>query len=167
MGWPICSKECLKDIIVLDCCIFLSKFAWFWYCIWKESILVYISPARKCNTWLMSIVYMIGFRNKIKVVPWCSGYHYCTTSFNKAWTQVLCRLKSCLWCVRDSWWWGSLTIVPAGNKAKCLSSVNHTTKTIHHIFIIIKQVFWYCCYFDFIKGTLFPKPAVEFKTFKT
>ena len=26
----------------------------------------------------------------------------------------------------------SLTMVPAGNKAKCLSSVNHTTKTIHH-----------------------------------
>ena len=23
-------------------------------------------------------------------------------------------------------------MVPAGNKAKCLSSVNHTTKTIHH-----------------------------------
>ena len=25
-----------------------------------------------------------------------------------------------------------LTMVPAGNKAKCLSLVNHTTKTIHH-----------------------------------
>ena len=23
-------------------------------------------------------------------------------------------------------------MAPAGNKAKCLSSVNHTTKTIHH-----------------------------------
>ena len=34
--------------------------------------------------------------------------------------------------VRDSRWWGSLTIVPAGNKAKRLSSVNHTTETIHH-----------------------------------
>ena len=32
----------------------------------------------------------------------------------------------------DSQWWGPLTMVPAGNKAKCLSSVNHTTKTIHH-----------------------------------
>ena len=29
-------------------------------------------------------------------------------------------------------WWGSLAMVPAGNKAKRLSSVNHTTKTIHH-----------------------------------
>ena len=29
-------------------------------------------------------------------------------------------------------WWGSLTMVKEGNKARCLSSVNHTTKAIHH-----------------------------------
>ena len=63
---------------------------------------------------------------------WCSGYHYCTTSFNKAGTQVLRRLKSCLRRAGDSQWWGSLTMVPTGNRAKRLSSVNHTTKTIHH-----------------------------------
>ena len=34
--------------------------------------------------------------------------------------------------VWDSRWWGSLTMVPAGIKAKRLSSANHTTKTIHH-----------------------------------
>ena len=34
------------------------------------------------------------------MVPWCSGYRYCTTSFNKAWTQVLCRFKSCSQRVR-------------------------------------------------------------------
>ena len=34
--------------------------------------------------------------------------------------------------VGDSQWWGSLRMVPAGNKVKCLLSVNHTTKTIHH-----------------------------------
>ena len=34
--------------------------------------------------------------------------------------------------VGDSRWWGSLTMAPAGNKAKRLSSVNHTTRTIHH-----------------------------------
>ena len=51
--------------------------------------------------------------------------------FNKAWTQVLRRIKSCSWRVGDSRWWRSLTMVPAGNKAKCLSSVNHTTKIIH------------------------------------
>ena len=65
------------------------------------------------------------------VALWCSGYHYCTTSFNKAWTQVLCRFKSCSWHAEDSRWWVSLMMVTAGNKAKYLLSVNHTTKTIH------------------------------------
>ena len=66
------------------------------------------------------------------VAPWCSGYHYCTSSFNEAWTRVLRRLKPCSRRVGDSRWWGSLTMVPAGNKAKRLSSVNHSTKAIHH-----------------------------------
>ena len=79
------------------------------------------------------------------VAPWCSGYHYCPTSFNETWTQVLRRFKSCSRCVGDSWWWGSLTRVPAGNKAKHLSSVNHTTKAIHHhhhqqIFLFLIQI---------------------------
>ena len=59
------------------------------------------------------------------------GYHYCTTSFNKASTQMLHRFKSCPQRVRDLRWWGSLRMAPVGNKAKCLSSVNLTTKTIH------------------------------------
>ena len=63
-------------------------------------------------------------------MPWCSAYHYWTSSFNKAWTQVLHRFKSCSRRVGDSRWWGSLTMVPAGNKAKCLLSVNHTTKIV-------------------------------------
>ena len=75
---------------------------------------------------------IVNFPNMANVVPWCSGYHYCTTSFNKAWTQVLHRLKFCTRRVGDSRWWRSLTMVPAGNNAKCLSSVYHTTKTIHH-----------------------------------
>ena len=62
----------------------------------------------------------------------CSGYHYYTTSFKQAWTHVLHRFKPCLWSIRDLRWWGSLTMVPAGNKVKCLSLFNHTTKTIHH-----------------------------------
>ena len=49
-----------------------------------------------------------------------SGYHYCTTSFNKAWTQVLRRLKSCSRRFGDSRWWGSLKIFLAGNNAKRL-----------------------------------------------
>ena len=66
------------------------------------------------------------------MAPWCSGYHYFTTSFNKAWTQVLRRFKFCSWRVGDSRWWESLTVVLAGNKAKRLSTIIHTTKTIHH-----------------------------------
>ena len=54
------------------------------------------------------------------VVPCCSGYHYCKT-------QVMCRFKS---CSQD------LSIISAGNKVKHLSSVNHTTKRIHHHHVI-------------------------------
>ena len=39
---------------------------------------------------------------------------------------------ACSWRAGDSRWWGSLKMVPTGNMAKRLSSVNHTTKTIHH-----------------------------------
>ena len=58
-----------------------------------------------------------------KMAPWCS-YHYCTTSFNQVWTQVLHRFKFCPRHVGDSRWWESLTMI--------LSSVSHTTKTVHH-----------------------------------
>ena len=34
--------------------------------------------------------------------------------------------------VGDSRWWEFLTVAPAGNKAKRISSANHTTKAIHH-----------------------------------
>ena len=70
-----------------------------------------------------------------------SGYHSCTTSFSKAWTQVLCRLKPCLWRVRDLQWSEPLTIIMAGNKAKWLSLVNHTTKTTNHHEIFCKEYF--------------------------
>ena len=66
-----------------------------------------------------------------KIAIWCSGYHYCTTSFKKAWTQVLCRFRFCWSFVGDSRWWESLTMVAAGNKAKRLiGQPDH--KTIHH-----------------------------------
>ena len=54
----------------------------------------------------------------------CSGYRCSTTSFKNsgfAKVQILLAAR-----------WGSLTIILAGNKAKRLSSVNHTTKSIHH-----------------------------------
>ena len=78
------------------------------------------------------------------VVLWCSGYHYCTISFNEAWNQVLGRFKSCSWHDRDSGWWGFLTMSPAGNKVKCLTPVNHTTKTIHHHHkCVLFIIFWH------------------------
>ena len=67
----------------------------------------------------------------VHVVLRRSGYHYFTASFNKVWSQILCRFNYCLQHVRDLQWWESLTMVPAWNKASCLSLVNQSTKTIH------------------------------------
>ena len=53
-----------------------------------------------------------------KATPWWSGYHYCLSSFNKAWTQVLSSFKPCSQRVTDLRWWESLSKVPVGNKVK-------------------------------------------------
>ena len=63
--------------------------------------------------------------------PWCSGYHYCTTSFIKARTKVLRRSDpprgvSEIRDGEDLWQW------PQPEIRLHLSSVNRTTKTIHH-----------------------------------
>ena len=98
---------------------------------WKYCTKVFSSNVVNKNIFVWFFVYFyVSYFNFL--VPWCSVYHYCTTSFKKAWTQVLCRFISCWQHVGDSRWWGSLTMVPPGNKAKRLLSVNHTTKTIHH-----------------------------------
>ena len=103
-----------------------------------------ITEVNKRTTTRIFTVHSDTQHNKFLIL-WCSGYHYCTTSFNKAWTQVLPgnRFKSCWRRVRDSRWWGYLAVVPATNKAKRLSSVNHTTKQfiIIVIIIIITNVF--------------------------
>ena len=57
-------------------------------------------------------------------------------------TKPELRFKPCSRCVGDSRWWGSLTMVPAGNKAERLSSVNHTTKTTHHHQAFIRIYFF-------------------------
>ena len=74
------------------------------------------NPHTESHTW--KLTYSNSHITTCIVAPWCSGYDYSTTSFNKVWTQILRRLKSCSQCVRDLRWWGSLTMVPAGNKAK-------------------------------------------------
>ena len=94
-----------------------------------ETLSKYILPTSKNDDNIITIT----------IVPWYSGYNYCTTSFNKVWTQVLRGFKSCLRRVRDLRWWESLTVVPAGNKSQRLSLVNHSAKTIHHQFIIISN----------------------------
>ena len=50
------------------------------------------------------------------MVPWYSGYRYCTVSFNKIWTLILCTLKPCSRCVGDLQWWESLAMVPVGSR---------------------------------------------------
>ena len=67
------------------------------------------------------------------LAPWCSVYHDCTTSFIKAWTQILRGFKFYFRRVGDLRWRGSLTMVPAGNKAKHLSSAKYTIKTIQFV----------------------------------
>ena len=78
------------------------------------------------------LIHILNQLIHILLITWCSGYHYGKVWFNWAWIQVLRRFKSCSRRVGDSRWWGSLALVPAANKAKRLSSVNHTTNTIHH-----------------------------------
>ena len=65
----------------------------------------------------------------LNMALWYSGYHnFIQLRLNSGSAQV----KHCLHCVGDSREWGSLTMVPAGNKAKCLLSVNRTTKANYH-----------------------------------
>ena len=73
-------------------------------------------------------------RREKSMAPYCSCYHYWTNSFNKAWNLIQCNFKSYL-RVGDMRWWESLIMVPPGNKAKCLSLTNHSTKSVHHQFI--------------------------------
>ena len=98
-----------------------------------------------------------------------SRYHYCKTSSNKDWTQVVHRLKSCLWYVRDSRWWGSSIMVVAEYKATCRSLVNHTTKTIHyyyHSILILMLEFKNCscsCGYSIIVTVFFTKTKKKTK----
>ena len=58
------------------------------------------------------------FINYFTVAPYCSGYRYCTTLFNKVWAQVLRRSKCCSRHVGDLRWWAPVTLVPARNKTE-------------------------------------------------
>ena len=88
------------------------------------------------------IDWVASWNSSNSFTPWCCGYHYFTTSFSKASNQVLRPFKPYSWRVGDARWWGSPTMVPAGNKAKRLLSVNHTTKTIHHHHHSVSLTLW-------------------------
>ena len=99
-----------------------------------------------CVAWRNGVEYKYSMntvgpyeRNMKTVRPWFSGYHYCTTSFNKAWTQVMYRLKLkfCSLSVGDSRWWGSLTMIPGGNKVNHFRLSTITQKQFIIIIIII------------------------------
>ena len=55
-----------------------------------------------------------------------------TAQLDSTKSELMCKLKTCTWRVRDSQWLGSLKKIPAGNKAKSLSSVNQSAKTTHY-----------------------------------
>ena len=84
------------------------------------------------------------------VVPWCSGYHYCsrgyhyrTSSFNKSLNQVLCTFKYCSRSIGDLSWWDTLTMVPARKMIQRHLLVNNYAKTIfynHHKKLFKKEV---------------------------
>ena len=71
--------------------------------------------------------------------------------------RLLRMLKPCSRRVRDSRWWGSLTMVPTGNKAERHSSVNHTTKTIHQFNSsrINNWTIFYLTWFDLVLSFYF------------
>ena len=96
----------------------------------KQKVYLFLESLVKSSNLNIGFTFLLTLLIDI-LVSWCSGYHYCTTSFNKAWTHALRRFKSCSRRVGDLSWWESLTMIPTGNKAKRLSSVNHTTKIIH------------------------------------
>ena len=61
------------------------------------------------------------------MAPWCSGYHYCTTSFNKVSNSAQAQTVLEICDGENLWQWFRLEI-----RRKHLSSVKHTIKTIHH-----------------------------------
>ena len=67
------------------------------------------------------IIMHLSFCNKFPQVAWRRGAVVITT------TQVRSTKPDLRFCSG-----GSMTMASAGNKAKRLSSVNHTTKNIHH-----------------------------------
>ena len=58
--------------------------------------------------------------------PWCSGYHYCKTSFNKVWTLVQHSFISSTKCRR----WECLTMVPPGKRLNAVRRLHTSQKQL-------------------------------------
>ena len=74
---------------------------------------VIIIPGLKKNSLWQIIAFDPHDSWKWCISQWCSGYHYCITSLNKSWAQILWRFKSYSWHVGDLLWRKSLTMVLA------------------------------------------------------
>ena len=87
------------------------------------------------KTWLSNKTFIIKSKKRsnskdgLKMSSQCSIYHYCTTSFNRAWTQVLRRFKSCLWCAKGLPWsqveiWHKIFVDQPFCKNNCHHQIN-------------------------------------------
>ena len=84
---------------------------------------------------------------KFCCILWCRGVAVITIA--QLYSTKLHRFKSCSQRVGDLPLWKSLAMVPAGNKTKRLSSVNHTIKTIlHHYHYHPLEMTEQICYFN-------------------
>ena len=86
-----------------------------------------------------SIFLSLNLAMPYTMAPLCSGYDYCTTSFNQVWELKFCGglnpassvLEIC--DVKERWQWSTLE-----TRCKRLSSVNHSAKTIHQFMISVE-----------------------------
>ena len=154
--WICLNSSCIYLIISKYVWICLNSFFYIYWLLKKDlRLFSYFSiVARSIRFWFfcLFVFFQVRFQIRCYLLEWRSP-----------WPGVF---KPCSQHVRDSWWWGSLTMVPAGNKAKRVSSVNHTTKTIHQFnsilqfndtpnkyiydcFLMNFHLFCCCCFFTF------------------
>ena len=121
--------------------IFFYFFDWQWWVTIKQAPFINKTITKEIIKYLRLRNKFLNTKSELDTKRNDKKRNYCVTLIRKAKqtfffnidttdTQVLRRFKPCSQRVGDSWWWGSLTMVPAGNQAKRLSSVNNTTKTI-------------------------------------
>ena len=97
-----------------SCLSLCHHYSMFWYKEWKRSQVFYLLRLQDLSSGVVVITTAQFHSTKLELT-------FCTSSDPpRGVLEIPPR------------WWGSLTIVPTRNKAKRISLVNHTTKTIHH-----------------------------------